>query len=93
MDTIALDLEDRRRAAFAALDLRVHRLLVDDSIPENYKFITDSDLLNIAESWTVSDMDADCVQDEDGTCATHADYHLLTFMLEAKFRAMFGGAE
>ena len=93
METIALDLEDRRRMAFEALKIRAETIMaVMPDEPEKW-FFTDSDVLDIADAWTVSDMDAECVMDDQDECITHADHHLLAFMIEGYVQALTGRGE
>lgn len=93
MDTIQLDFEDRRRMAFAALMLRAERIMQAMPDDPSMWFFTDSDVLDVAEAWTVSDLDVECVMDSQGDCVAHADYHLLSAMAESFVKAVSGGGE
>lgn len=88
---LAADLEDRRRLAFAALHLRMERIMAQFPDEPDMWFVTDSDLLDIADAWTTSNKDAECAMDDDGACVSHLDYHLLSLMLEARMHQLMGG--
>jgi len=77
---LALSLSDRL-LLLAVADVQ---LLIETRFRETGEaWASDSDVLDVSGRWTTSDPDAECAQDFDGVCRTHADEHALGNYLTA----------